>query len=250
MPETIKTLPAWNAIAHELAATPGALAAWTAYKPVSPSTVRHYLLGYGTFPGGLWDEENQNWCHHPRLIVPLTHKTIVGFACRAAACTCTKWLAPAGSRRVLFNAQRLRVGLDVVIVCSNPVDALLVGQAWEGVAVATLGMNPNPSGWRDGYTSALRAARPKEVVVWFGNTVPGQATNPHLIASWKRQQRACELDCDESRYLAGIKLANRLRQAGLPATFYRWPNTAREGADLGEVVCEELRQLREAGLGE
>jgi hypothetical protein len=222
-------------LARSLAETPGLAVAWRAYKPVSAATLRQYQLGYGIFPGGLWDEKNKRRCHHPRLIVPLWDAAAfpwraTGFRCRRTTCDCATWLSPAGSELTLYNAHKLRPGLDVVVICENPVDALLVKQEWEGVAVATLGV----SVWKDYYAALLQQAAPEQVVVWFDNDVAGQCTNPAYIAAWKAERRARGLPDDETKFLAGIALTNRLIAAGLKATFYPWPESARYGADLGE----------------
>ena len=221
-------------ITTDMAAAPGAFRAWSRYKPVSADTVKRNQLGLGVFPGGLWDGSREKRCTHPRLIVPLYEgptaaRRIAGFRCRSIDCDCTKWLSPGGSRMVLFNGQRLPNGTDVIVICENPIDALLIGQEWEGAAVATLGV----SIWNDDYTAAIKAALPGQVVVWFDNDIPGQTTNPAIIAAWKSKRIARHLPDDETKFLNGIKLTNRLLEAGLNATFYKWPNTATEGADIG-----------------
>lgn len=224
-------------LARSFMETPGLLQAWRGYKPVNAAAIKQHQLGYGVFPGGLWDEKHKRRCHHPRLIVPLLKTAIIppyrviGFRCRATTCDCAKWLSPVGSELTLYNAHKLQPGLDVVVICENPVDALLVRQEWEGVAVATLGV----SVWKDYYTGLLLQAAPQQVVVWYDNDVPGQATNPRIIADWKAERRARGLPDDETKFLAGIALANKLLAAGLNATFYRWPDNARDGADLGEM---------------
>ena len=222
------------AIARDLAETPGNVQAWRKYKPLKASTIHNALLGLGVFPGGLWDETRRRRCNHVRLIVPLFDGgQVVGFRCRAIDCGCTKWLSPGGSRMVLYGIDTAQPGCDVLVICENPIDKHLVKQEWEGEAAATLGVTI----WKDDaeyrYTEQVRAVSPQQIVVWFDNDVPGQATNPRIIADWKAQRRARRLPDDEKKFLSGIKLTNRLLEAGLPATFYPWADDAPAGADIG-----------------
>lgn len=224
-------LPNARQLAWEFTQTPGLVQAWQAYKPVSAATVDRWRLGYGEWPGGLWDEKRHERCHHRRLIVPLFggRGDVVGFRCRAVECDHARWLSPACSEMVLYGIDSVPLGADVLIVCENPIDALLVRQEWEGPAVATLGT----SIWKDGYTDQVRAVHPLQVVIFFDNDVPGQAIDRAIIADWKARRRERGLPDDETKFGAGIKLANKLLAAGLPATFYRWPAGTPEGQDIG-----------------
>lgn len=217
-------------ILRDLGATPGLEQAWQKYKPLSKKTIHEALLGYGVFPGGLAFQDGSEWkrCNHRRLIVPIFateggKPNLIGFRCRAVECDCPKWLSPGGSHLSLYGIEDVKPASDVLVICENPIDALLVRQEWEGGAVATLGV----SIWGDGYTEAVAATAPQQIVTWFDNDAPGQTTNPAIIAAWHARHPRVDPP------LRGIKLTNRLLQAGLPATFYRWPNTADAGADIG-----------------
>jgi hypothetical protein len=239
MPPAPKPRP-WQARASELAisfaAAPLAVQRWQAYKPLLVPTIRLHMLGYGVFPGGLHHAAGR--CDHPRLIVPLlSDGAVVGFRCRAVECSCPKWLSPGGSKLALFNADAITAGAPLAIV-ENPADALLIGDHWQMAAVATLGV----SVWNDDYTALLVGHRPSGVIIGFDNDVPGQTRNPAIIAAWKARRRARNLPDDETAFLSGIKLANRLRAAGLPAIIYDWPLTAPEKADIGSLFTTPLSQ--------
>lgn len=238
VPRAPKPKP-WQAraelLAKNFAQTPGNVQAWQKYKPVSADVIREHQLGFGEFPGGLWDSTREEFCHHRRLIVPLFDGDhVVGFRCRAMECQHTKWLSPGGTRLVLYNAACLRPGLELVAIAENPIDALLVVEKWHTAAVATLGV----SVWNDDYTARLWAAKPECTLIGFDNDVPGQTINPRIIAEWKRRRREKKLPDDERKFLSGIKLANRLLAAGLIADYYRWPLSAPDGADLGSLFQE------------
>jgi hypothetical protein len=232
MPPAPKPRP-WQARASELAisfsAAPLAAQKWQAYKPLLVPTIRAHKLGYGVFPGGLHHAAGR--CDHPRLIVPIFDgEDVIGFRCRAVECQCPKWLSPGGSKLALYNLASVQPAQPVAIL-ENPIDALLCGDHWHMAAVATFGV----SIWNDGYTAALKAAQPSAVIIGFDNDVPGQTRNPAIIAAWKTRRRARHLPDDETAFLSGIKLATRLRAAGIPAIIYEWPLTAPEKADIGSL---------------
>lgn len=238
VPPPLKPRP-WQARARELAisfaASPLAISKWRAYKPLEVATIRLHQLGWGVFPGLKFESEH-GWqvCPHPRLIVPLFDgEHVVGFRCRAVECQCPKWLSPGGSKLALYNAAAIRAGEPLAII-ENPADALLVGDHWRMAAVATLGV----SIWNDAYTALLMARRPSDIIIGYDNDVPGQTTNPAIIARWRAARRARGLPDDETAFLNGFKLANRLCAAGLPVQVYQWPDTAPEKADIGSLFTQ------------
>lgn len=190
---------------------------WREYKPVTAAMVREHHLGYGTLPASR--------CHHNRLLVPLMRRgKLVGIRGRAIDCDCGKWLSPAGNEATLYNHQALGKG-QIVIVCENPIDALLVGEAYDAVGVATLSV----SYWQDAWLDMLADAEPAKIVVAYDNHRPG---NGGGRAEWLADH---ERDITPN----GIKLCNRLLKAGLPAMLYDWGD-APLGADIGDVLAKIL----------
>ncbi len=213
-------------------------------KPLKSETIAANRLGVGAFPGGLWfagkwedvaklgkprfvDENNTpHWvCTHDRLIVPIFDAAFVitGFRCRAFQCDCTKWLSPGGSVLQLYNVHAVRRGQPVVIV-ENPIDALLITERWYP-AVATFGV----SIWKDDYTAQLTALSPEIIISAYDNDAPGYTTDRRIIAAWIRQHKCAPP-------LNGLKLANRLCEAGLPAKPYVWPVGTPAKYDIGQML--------------
>jgi hypothetical protein len=204
-------------LARNYAQTPGAAQAWAAYKPISPETRLAHLLGLGVVPSCK--------CRHPRLIVPLFKAgQVVGFRGRLIACDCPqKWISPAGSEMVLYNAEAIVTGKPVTIV-ENPIDALMLGEQWGEIAVATLGV----SIWKDGYTDLVRRA--SEVTVAFDNDVAGNLHTPEAIADWKKTHP------NGNPALGGLVTYNKLVAAGVDASLYDWGG-ADAGTDWGDILC-------------
>jgi hypothetical protein len=212
-------------LARGFAQTPGTVEAWQRYKPLPADVVAEHVLGLGIFPGGLYDEKHQVRCTHRRLIVPLfSDGDVTGFRCRAIECGCTRWLSPGGSKLTLYNAGAIRMGEALTIV-ENPIDALLVGAAWDQAAVATLGV----SIWNDGYTGVLQLTQPSLVCVAFDNDAPGNATDPAILAAWRTAHPRVPPPQN------GLRLVNRLLQAGFRAFPFDWTGY-RAGADIGELI--------------
>lgn len=206
-----------NELAENYAADPRAGMEWHTYKPVSHATRQAHRLGLGILPACA--------CRHARLIVPLYRDgQCVGFRGRRLACACPqKWISPAGSEMTLYNAEAIVPGRPVTVV-ENPVDALLLGERWGEIAVATLGV----SIWKDGYTDLVRPAG--EVTVAFDNDAPGNATRPDIIWAWE------QLHPGVLAPQCGVKLANRLLSEGVPARLYDWGG-APAGSDWGDLLC-------------
>ncbi len=197
-------------------------------KPLQQATIKANRLGVGVFPGGLWfsrDGQMQH-CTHDRLIVPIfdTTGSITGFRCRAFQCDCTKWLSPGGTVLQLYNVNAVRKGQPVVIV-ENPIDALLITERWYP-AVATFGVTI----WKDDYTEALKALSPEIIISAFDNDAPGYTTDRAIIAAWIRQHKSAPP-------LNGLRLANRLCEAGLAAKPYVWPIGTPAKYDIGQMLA-------------
>ena len=206
-------------LAENYAQAPGAKQIWQKYKRLNPITVINHRLGLGILPACA--------CRHPRLIVPLYRKDgkCVGFRGRRIACDCPqKWISPAGSEMVLYNAESVEAGQPVTIV-ENPIDALMLGERWGEIAVATLGV----SIWKGGYTDLIRKA--SEVTVAFDNDAPGNATRGDIVWAWEKLHPGVKAP------QCGVKLTNRLLSEGVNARPYDW-GEAPAGTDWGDVLCK------------
>ena len=249
-PAKERVIKDWELAPEKLASQFGsnldAVTLWRAYKPVSLENISRYNLGTGIFPGGLpyRDGEFQK-CSHRRLMVPLVAGgKVMGFRCRSIGCDHKTWLTPANSKMVLFNGQHLLPddparcreyllgqafgkgarGRTVAIV-ENPIDALLIEQDTEMLAIATLGV----SIWKKVWTSLLLASRPRKVIVAFDNDAAGNATDPEIISRWER------LHPNQSPARRGLALTRELRQAGIPVEMLDWGKSS-EGSDVGSML--------------
>lgn len=210
----------WQAQAETIAAQyaqhPGRDYLWNQYKPLDADVIEAHRLGVGVLPASR--------CDHKRLIVPLVDfgGRVVGFRGRAIDCQCGKWLSPSGNKATLFNWQAVQDGCTA-FVTENPIDALMATAAWGIATVATLSV----SYWQDEWTEFLRRAA--LVVVAYDNDAPGNATDPAILQAWRDGHKS---DPPQN----GIKLVNRLLDAGLPARFYRWKPGTPHKADIGSMM--------------
>jgi hypothetical protein len=203
-------------LADRYALSPGLVAAWQQYKPVSRTAILAHRLGLGVLPSSR--------CSHERLIVPLVDFAgkVVGFRGRAIDCDCGAWLSPGGNKATLYNWQSLGQ-YQIVFIVENAIDALLFTERVPGaVAVATLSV----SYWQDEWLARLQAAHPLCVVVAYDNHRPG---NGKGRAEWL---------ATHSRDILpnGVKLVNRLLEARITARLFDWGSTP-IGADVGSVLC-------------
>lgn len=240
-----KALENAHMLAYQYAMHPHALEAWTQYKAVDYQMLRERRLGVGVFP------QFTSKCPHERLMVPLASDgNVVGFRGRQIGCDCGKWLSPGGSRMVLYNGARIlapgdrgRAGElllgdtvgkqcargDLLVICENPIDALLWERKTGKPTVATLGV----SIWKDEWTRALTENPPSLIVVQFDNDLPGNGGGKHyqrLADEWRAKHQ------HEPPEPAGVRLANRLTKAGLRVMLYDWGD-APEKADIGSFLA-------------
>lgn len=216
-------LPDADSIANSLASQPGTISAWQSYKPVPVDAIADFRLGWGVFPGGLWDSSNHYRCRHRRLIVPLTlGGRVVGFRCRAVECGCAKWLSPGGSRLTLFNAENVIPGRLLFIV-ENPIDAILLHYTHHQPAVATLGVTI----WKIPYTRLVTAASHR--LVAYDNDPSGCTTDPEKLAEWTRHHP----DLDPP--LRGFWLADKLSGQHLPTDVFDWSHYP-DINDIGDLL--------------
>ena len=205
-----------------------AASAWQSYcEHLYTETIHREMLGIGTLPGSK--------CKHRRLLVPIFdgHK-LVCIRGRTIACNCTKWLAPWGWSLDDIPAP---YGLDIrhrvgsIIITENPIDALLVTQSGDGVLVG--GATLSTSYWRDRWTDSLRWA--DSVLVAFDNDLPGNGISNKEEHRKATQEWRDEHDGKEPPTPAGVRLANKLREAGVNALLFSWPPDAPIGADFREM---------------
>lgn len=245
-PELVEEPPAdFGKLARRYADHYQCVERWQQYKPLPETVIRSYGLGYGEHP------PYTSKCQHARLQVPLVaNGKVVGFRSRSVSCDCPKWLSPKGSRMVLYNGERLGAkGSDlgwaagrcrahgrVLYIVENPIDALLMEHIWspEVVAIATLGV----ANWKDHWTALVRRASPALVVVAYDNDRPGNGGGLRGREAWLA---AHSRDIEPN----GVKLVNRLLEAGVDSELYDWGD-APLGADVGAMLAEEsLRRQRE-----
>lgn len=234
--------------------------AWDKYKAVPDAVLIGKKYGYGRLP------EYSSHCNHLRLIVPfISGGVVIGARARLLEdtqencphrdgdrCTripdkrykCAKWLSPVMPAMPLYNGGRLlpaqyraansRRGLlcdcldindahgRLLAIVENPVDAdLLEYYNQDILAVATCGVTI----WRDEWTKALVKIAPRWAVVMYDNDVPGNGGNAAARAAW--QGPAMEAN--------GIKLVNRLREAGAPGLLFDWQDAPAK-ADVGSYL--------------
>lgn len=245
----------------------GILAAWAGYKPVSAEMVDDYSLGVGPVP--------RNRCRCDRLLIPVTDGHLVhcirGRLPAGATCPhdSKNWIANAGfSLRSLplFNAHRIADGAVAVIV-ENPVDAMLLSELpdvayqWlrQGVdmgilaphlaramALAKRGIRPivgvatlSAGYWQSGWEAALAGA--SLVIVALDNDLVGNgggAGRKELLEAWDRDHVDRPIRAPAP---FGLARQARLRQRGIRAVMYQWPESP-PVKDFGEWLREQ--QLR------
>lgn len=236
---------------------------WRAYKPLTRELIIRYGLGVGVLPASR--------CKHERLVIPIFSGTmLVNFRGRAINCQCGKWLAPGGwgdlsmlDYQPLYNADALTSQGAVVFVVENPVDALLLTDnpmpaiAWmtngkkadreliESIAMGEWGAavsrgEPNmvvgvatysTSYWRDTWTEALLAARPRLVVVAMDNDLPGNG-GAYRRSELQREWLKTHPRVPDAR---GEKLKRRLRKSGLPTVLFNWQDAPNK-YDIGSLM--------------
>lgn len=216
-----------DAVQQALTRSPRLVAAWQQYKPVSLESIARYGLGLGRVPSAP--------CDHVRLTYPVgpIGCTPIGFRGRNLDCGCAKWLTAGGSTTWLMGLDLVEAG-DTVVICENWIDAIALMERQPVRAVAgTAGVTT----WRDEWTAGLVAARPARVVVWFDHDLPGQiaheAVRRRALRLWQAQHGDA---APPPSY--GVRVANRLLDAGLPVTLYRWPAAAPLKADIGWVLSQ------------
>jgi len=135
------------------------VAAWQNYKPLTRETILSNRLGLGRIPFSATE--------HDRLLVPIFAYNgdllmVRGRAIHAGD-TEAKWMSSGGwdySRLPLYNWQSIRTG-DVLIICENPVDAVMVSASGDFPTVATL----TSTYWLPEWTDRIVEARPSVVLL-------------------------------------------------------------------------------------
>lgn len=209
---------------------PTRLQDWQSYKPLSIDTIARYRLGVGVLPSSR--------CRMRRLIVPVfVAGDVVALHGRAylPGDDDARWLTAGGSRKdVLFNADALRPGADVIIA-ENMVDALLAQEAEPNV----VGVAGGGVAWRDTWTQQIVASRPRRVLVWLDHDLAGNGSRYHaaeLLATWRERN-------PQARHTPaprGPQIANALLSAGVRASVYQWPRGTPLKADLGWALAQEM----------
>jgi len=215
-----------GALAQRFAEHPRRLELWNAYKPRSEATIDRMQLGVGVLP--------YSRCKHERLIVPVWNgPQLVGLRGRQLDCDCGKWLASAGwsiDLAPLYNSDALSIG-QVIWIVENPVDALMLSERTEYAGVATYSV----SYWTEAWTNRLIEAQPELVIVAYDNDLPGNggaARRAEFEREWLKTHQVLPPS-------GGVKVVNRLLEAGLPATLYDWGNAPHK-SDIGNLLMQEV----------
>jgi hypothetical protein len=179
-------------------------AAWQAHKPLSRATIERHGLGLGIVPACS--------CKHQRLIVPIYDGgQLVNIRGRRLDCNChAKWISSARCKNALYGLDEVSAG-GVLWIVANNVDRLLFEQAcpgWQAVS-PTMG----EGSWRDEWTARLVTLAPQQVVVAYDN--------------------------DEAGYRAGIKVAGRLKAAGVNARIWEWQPGTPAKADVAWLLMQK-----------
>ena len=214
-----------GALAERFAEHPRRNELWQAYKPVSVATLDRQKLGVGVLP--------YSKCKHDRLIVPVfAGPQLVGLRGRQIDCDCGKWLASAGwsnELAPLYNSDSLRIG-QVVWIVENPVDALMLAERTEYIGVATYSV----SYWTEAWTNRLQEAQPELVIVAYDNDLVG-CGGANRRAEFEREWLKTHPVLPPS---GGVKVVNRLLEAGLPATLFDWGDAPHK-SDIGNLLMQE-----------
>jgi hypothetical protein len=231
---------------------------WAEYKPILPRTVDLFDLGLGSLDQFNTLGFHTSRCIHSRITYPVRNRAgqvraIRGRSLLSPPCCGDSWMSMAGSEVLLWEpalnfSTRWNMGTyltgtpDEIVICENPVDAMLAWQ--EGVyAVAGTG---GAGTWRDEWTARLVELAPKQVVVWMDNDLagcPNQETYWHQVGQWwaKMRQRLAEGAIKTLPPKApepnGPKIANKLLKVGLKARCYSWPAGTPPGHDLGALLA-------------
>lgn len=230
-------------------------ARWQAYKPVTSEEMGFYRLGYGTLP------PYSSRCQHPRLILPIVSgESVIGFRARWDGCDCDaqkgKWLSALGTKTNLYNgsaltadartAAALQLGPNIrsvfpkkiVAIVENPIDAIMFQRVSGMLTVATFGV----STWRDEWTKALVAYNPRLVIILYDHDLPGNGgSNPAEHAAMVRQWHDTHPEAKDAPPCNGIRLANALLEAGLPAQRYAWPKGSPLKYDIGAAIKDGIQ---------
>lgn len=221
---------------------------WNSYKPVTAETVKREYLSTWTLP--YWDAEGKQWKpgHSARLVVPMIdweRRVIVGLRGRAFTDGKKDWQTAAKSDEMLLGLDRVTPG-SRVIWCENVVDRLLAQQAKPSiVAIASGGLI-----FRDHWIADLAARRPEQVIVWFDHDLSGNGSPHHaaeFTAAWEatiRERRSlrntpAHVPFPTPPSPAGIRLANKLCEAGVKARLFAWPKGTPRGMDIGSYLIEQ-----------
>jgi hypothetical protein len=199
---------------------------WQAYKPISADSIARYSLGFGRLPGQM----------RQRLIVPIFQDgAVVALHGRDVSGDpdAPKWICAAGSLRLAWGLEELGTGSEIWIG-ENFVDRLLMlerlGHRYTCMALG---------GVRLLYAEeidALRAARPKRIVICLDNDLVGQPS-ARLRTQLEEEWRQNHPDAKKIPDAFGPRICNQLRALNLPAFLFPWPNYAPPKADIGWVLA-------------
>lgn len=213
----------FDRLAVEYSLARGVVEKWNRYKALPVNVIDKNVLGYGRLP------RYSSKCQHDRLIVPIfgPDNMCIGLRARSVGCKCGKWLSPAGSEMFLYNWQTLRDAQgQLLFIVENPIDALLLELAHDNIkAVATLGVTI----WDDEYTPLVVECGAKRIIIAYDADRPGNGGGVTGREAWlSSHNKLIEPN--------GVKLTNRLLEAGAPAMLFPWPEDTPIHTDIGDVI--------------
>jgi hypothetical protein len=194
---------------------------WQDYRPFTLANISRFDLGVGVLPSSK--------CKHPRLILPIRQNgQLVSFRGRRIDCECDKWLCPGGSSAVLFGADRIVAGCDLIII-EAPIGCLFSQQIDPSfvVVAGTSGAGT----WKAEWTALIKAARIRRALIWLDNDLagdPNKETRDRLLAKWRAEHPQAKYTPQSN----GPKIARQLAQAGVPVARHAWPNGTPDHADF------------------
>lgn len=201
-------------------AHPDRYSAWRGYKPLAAATIDRYQFGLGRLPfqrdSGAWYMSKRDW-----LIVPLWEGGhLVGLRGRNLGSSGPKWISAAGSALTLWGLDYVRPGA-IVWLCENYVDAAWLTQERPADCAVAIG---GATTWQADWAQKLAERKPDTVIVTLDNDLPGQAQGKFrqtLEAAWR-----AEHNNSAPPTANGPRIANALRDAGIRAVLFRWPDSA------------------------
>jgi hypothetical protein len=218
---------------------------WRGYKDIKASTVDEFKLGYGRLPLRRAETGEVYFEHIFRLIVPqfdAEGKLLGLYGRRTDGRKDYKWLGAFGSKaRYIFGMERVKGGRPLAIV-ENRVDMMLMAQDPEYAEADVISLATARS-LRPEEIDQIVALAPTHVSVCLDNDEHGQAQG-ELLRLLRAEWREKMIRKDPTRDhpdppLYGKIVESQLRERGVDALCYEWPDDAPPKADVGWLYSKK-----------